>query len=93
MNTTTKAERINLRLDHLSKRKLEKAAFIEGKAVSQYILSNVLKSAEKTINSHEQMVLNKKDAELFFDAIINPPKPNHKLLDAMAEYDTRVAAK
>lgn len=92
-NTAKKKQRINLRLDSSSKEKLEQAALIEGKAVSNYILTNVLASAEKTIRSHESMVLKKRDAEIFFDAIINPPNPNKKLIDALLEYDRRVTSR
>ena len=38
-------------------------------------------------------VASKKDQKLFFDAIINPPKPNKNLLKAAKNYNKLVASK
>ncbi len=52
-----------------------------------------LENADKAIQKHETMALNRRDAERFFDAIINPPALNDKLRTAMDEHGKRVASR
>lgn len=95
MNTVTdiKQDRINLRLKRSVKRVLERAASVEGKTVSNFILTSALAHAEKTIHEHEIMSLNSQDSEAFFNALAKPISFNRKLASAMVEHDQRVSSK
>ena len=88
--TDTKQERINLRLSNSAKMSLERAARLEGKSVSSFILASALVHAEKTIHDHEIMTLNKQDSDAFFDALSKPITFNKKLSDAFEEHSQRV---
>lgn len=90
---TTKNERVNLRLDAAAKRRLERAASVEGKTVSGFILSSALARAEQAIERHETMTLSGRDARAFLDAILDPPKPNARLRKALAEHTRRVVSR
>ena len=48
--TQKKKERINLRLESSAKNIIEKAASLEGKTVSHFMLHSALERAEKTVN-------------------------------------------
>ncbi len=89
----TRKERINLRLDEVAKRRIERAASFEGKTVSGFIVSSALSYADKTIQAHETMTLNRRDALRFFDVIVNPPALNEKLRTAMEEHGKRVVSR
>ena len=89
----TKSERVNLRLNETAKRRIEQAASFEGKTVSGFIVSSALENAEKAIQKHETMALDRRDAKCFFDAIVNPPAPNDKLRTALDEHEKRVASR
>lgn len=89
--TETKQERINLRLKHSAKRALERAASLEGKTVSNFILTSALTHAEKTIHEHEIMRLNSRDSEAFFNALVKPIHFNKRLADAFEEHERRVS--
>jgi uncharacterized protein (DUF1778 family) len=65
----TRQERINLRLKGSAKRALERAASLEGKTVSQFVLTSALAQAEKAIHEHTVMRLNAQDAEVFFERV------------------------
>jgi uncharacterized protein (DUF1778 family) len=91
--TDAPQERINLRLQHSAKRTLERAASFEGKTVSNFILTNALACAEKTIHEHEVMRLNAQDSETFFKALDKPARFNRKLSAALKEYEQRVVSK
>jgi uncharacterized protein (DUF1778 family) len=81
---TIKQERMHIRLDTLSKQKLEKAASYSHKKLSEFVLSQSLAAAENIISEHEQLTLSTNDWELFLDALENPPAKNTKLKEAQA---------
>lgn len=91
--THIKDDRINLRLKHAAKIMLERAASLEGKTVSKFILGSALEHAEKTIHEHEVMNLNAHDSEAFFNALSSPVKFNNKLVAAFEEHEKRVSSK
>jgi uncharacterized protein (DUF1778 family) len=90
---STKSERLNLRLNPAAKRRIEQAASFEGKTVSNFIVSSALATAERTIREHETMVLSRRDAEVFLDAIVDPPRPSARLREALEKHRRRVAAR
>jgi len=81
---TIKQERMHIRLDALSKQKLEKAASYSHKKLSEFVLTQSLAAAENIINEHEQISLSNADWALFLDALENPPAKNAKLKEALA---------
>lgn len=81
---TDKQERMHIRLDALSKQKLEKAASYSHKKLSEFVLSQSLAAAESIISQHEQTTLSQSDWGLFLDALENPPAKNAKLKEALA---------
>ena len=85
-----KRDRMHLRLDAKTKRKLERAAAYEETSVSDFVLANAVAAAERVIDSHEKITLSAKDWEVFYDALINPPEPNEKLKEAARRYRERV---
>ena len=85
-----KRDRMHLRLDVKTKRKLERAAAYEETSVTDFVLANAVAAAERVIGSHEKIVLSAKDWEVFYDALINPPEPNKKLKEAARRYRARV---
>ena len=79
-------ERVYLRLDAGSKRKLEKAAAYAETTMSQFVLRNAIEAAEHTIEGHEKTVLQQEDWDAFNDALVNPPEPNDALKRAVKRY-------
>jgi len=91
--TQNKNERINLRLKSSAKSLIERAAGFEGKTVSHFILSSALEQAEKTVQKHEILILNAKNARKFFECLAAPVRFNRKLASALKEHDQRVVSK
>jgi uncharacterized protein (DUF1778 family) len=84
-----KGERMHLRLDAITKRKLERAAAFEETSVTDFVLANAVAAAERVIDTHEKVTLSAKDWDVFYDALINPPEPNEKLKAAARRYRER----
>jgi uncharacterized protein (DUF1778 family) len=85
-----KRDRMHLRLDAKTKRKLERAAAHEETTVSDFVLANAVAAAERIIDAHEKVALPAADWDIFFDALINPPEPNKTLKEAVRRYRERV---
>jgi uncharacterized protein (DUF1778 family) len=84
-----KRDRMHLRLDAKTKRKLERAAALEEISVSDFVLANAVAAAERVIDAHEKITLSAKDWDVFYDALINPPAPNETLKAAARRYRER----
>ena len=87
---TIKQQRMHIRLDSLSKQKLERAAAYVHKSLSEFVLEQALHAADEVIHEHETMTLSQDDWDVFMDTLENPPKPNTKLKQAFAEHKKHV---
>ena len=86
-----KRERVQLRLDARSKKKLERADAFSGKTVTDFVLSHALDAADRVLAEHEVITLSDEDWDVFFDALVNPPEPNKNLKRAFRRYRERTA--
>ena len=91
--STARTERINLRLSGSAKQRIERAASVEGKTVSAFIVACALEHAERTIDRHDTLVLTSEDAMRFFHALDNPPAPSDRLQAALDEHERRVVSR
>ncbi len=81
-----KRDRMHLRLDSVSKRKLERAAAYTEKTVSEFVLSQALEAADQVLDAHEQHVLTTADWDAFCQALDRPPQPNKALKQGFRWY-------
>lgn len=82
----TKDDRLQVRLDIVSKGVLQRAASYRRKTVSQFVLASALEEAQKIIREMEIVSLSSADWTIFFDALTNPPPPTAALRKAFAKY-------
>lgn len=66
--------------------KISGAAVISGSTLNQFIIQSALEKANATLEQEHILQLTFKDAEVFFEALENPPKPNETLVRAAQEY-------
>lgn len=74
-----KSERISLRLDTVTKQKIEQAAAITQSSINNFILTTTLAKADEIIRQHHEITLNNTDRYIFFDALSNPLSANSAL--------------
>lgn len=89
----TSKERINIRLESNVKSLLERAAGLEGKSVSKFVLHSALEQAKKTVQDHEFMTLNAEYSRIFLDALESGGRFNRNLNNALTEHSRRVTSK
>lgn len=86
MLATTKTERLEARVPVFLKRMVQRAADLQGRSITDFVISTLDKSARETVREHEVMKLNARDSLKLAKALIDPPPPNAALRKAMARH-------
>jgi uncharacterized protein (DUF1778 family) len=80
--------RFDTRLPSKQKQFFERAAIIGGyRNLTDFVIATVQNKAKEIIEEREKILASQKDKEIFFDSLINPPKPNNYLLSAKNDYN------
>lgn len=80
--------RFDTRLSIEQKLFFERAAMLGGyRNLTDFVVSAVQNRAKEIIEESEKILASEKDKEVFFESLINPPKPNRNLLSAKNLYD------
>ena len=79
--------RFDTRLPEEQKQFFERAAVLGGyRSLTDFIVLTVQDRAKEIIEERERVVASQRDKEIFFDALLNPSKPNKALTSAVNEY-------
>ena len=88
MMKTTEAARLELRLPKQKKLFFEEMATMGGfKSLSDFIIHAAEQQASIIAEERNRILASEKDKKVFFDALLNPPKPNQSLKKAMKRYN------
>lgn len=79
--TTT---RLEARVPTNIKQLVEKAAHVQGRSITDFVIVSLEQSARQTLREHEVMQLGREDSLRFAKILIDPPKPNAALKRAFA---------
>jgi uncharacterized protein (DUF1778 family) len=80
------AARLEARISQETKVLIQKAADLEGRTLTDFVVASVQAEAYRVIEQHQTLKLSIEDSEAFVDAILNPPKPNDALKSAASRY-------
>lgn len=89
----TSDDRITARLPRSTRSIIERAAAIYGASINQFIVQAAVERANTVLQNMETVKLSSRDAQLFMDALANPPGPNKKLLDAVHAHDRLIESR
>jgi uncharacterized protein (DUF1778 family) len=79
--------RFDTKLPKEQKQLFERAAALGGyRNLTDFVIVTVQEKAKEIIEEREKILASQKDKEIFFEALLNPPKPNEALLSAKEEY-------
>jgi uncharacterized protein (DUF1778 family) len=78
--------RLEARVSPETKALLQKAADLEGRTLTDFIVASVQAEAQRVIKQYQALALSLEDSEAFVDALLNPPKPNDLLKAAALRY-------
>ena len=77
-----KTERLELRVAASAKRVIQRAMAISGLAAGDL----AYEGARRLLEEHERMVLTGADRDVFLNAILNPPGPTRRLVEALRRH-------
>jgi uncharacterized protein (DUF1778 family) len=79
--------RFDARIPEAQKALFEKAAGLAGyRTLTDFLISSAQEKANAIIEHHNMILASLKDQEIFFNNIIDPPKPNENLKKAFKNY-------
>lgn len=81
-----KDNNINIRAAMNEKELIKKAADMSGLDTSSFMLFHSVEAAKKTISQNDTIALSRQDAEIFVNALLNPPAPNEALKRAFKRH-------
>lgn len=78
--------RLEARISQETKALVQKAADLEGRTLTDFVVASVQAAAYRVIEQHQTLKLSIEDSETFVDAILNSPQPNDALKAAGLRY-------
>jgi uncharacterized protein (DUF1778 family) len=81
-----RAERLEARVTAEQKSLIERAAALQGRTLTDFVLTSVQDAARRAIEEHQQLELSVRDSEAFVDALLNPKPINDRLRDTVRRY-------
>jgi uncharacterized protein (DUF1778 family) len=81
-----KVERLEARISPQEKAIFAKAAAVQGRTLSEFVVSSLHDAASRVIESYEIIRLAEQDREAFINALLNPPEPSENLRAAAKRY-------
>ncbi len=91
---TLEKSRFDTRLPKEQKEFFEYAANLGGfRTLTEFVIFSLQKQASNIVETYNSILASKKDQEIFFKAIMNPPKPNESLKKAALRFNKATADK
>lgn len=85
-----KGERLEVRVTKEQKELFQRAADLQGRSLTDFVISSVAEAAKQAIQEHEIMILSARDRAVFVEALLNPPEPSNKLRAAAKRYKQKM---
>jgi uncharacterized protein (DUF1778 family) len=92
MTTIISPARLEARISQEAKALVQKAADLQGRTLTDFVVASVQAEACRVIEQHQTLKLSGEDSEAFVDAILNPPQPNEALKSAAFRYKKLLSA-
>ena len=81
-----KLARLEARVSIHEKKLFKRAAAIQGRSLTEFLVGCAHDAAKRTVQEHEVMELSARDQKTFVAALLNPPAPGKRLRDAAKRY-------
>jgi len=82
--------RVDFRLTAEQKALFERAAAIEGRTLSEFLVRSADARAREVVRDHDVWVLSAAGAEQLVSLLLNPPEPNERLRALFRDYNANV---
>jgi uncharacterized protein (DUF1778 family) len=86
-----KPERLEARVTREQKHLIQRAAELEGRSITDFLVASAQSAAQQVIQEHETLRLTAKEREVFVQALMDPAPPTEKLRRAVRRYKETVS--
>ncbi len=87
-----KAARLEARLTADQKELLQRAASLQGRSLTDFVVESAQAAALRTVRDYEVLRLNARDSEAFVAALLEEPEPDERLKAAYERYKQRTGS-
>jgi uncharacterized protein (DUF1778 family) len=81
-----RSERLEARVTAEQKILIEHAAALQGRTVTDFVLTSLQDAARRAIEDHQRLDLSVRDSQAFVEALLNPQPVNDRLRDTVRRY-------
>lgn len=81
-----RSQRLEARVTAEQKTLIERAAALQGRTVTDFVLTSVQDAARRAIEAHQQFEMSVRDSEAFVEALLNPEPVNDRLRDTIRRF-------
>ena len=86
MTTQAKLRRLEARITEEQKARFERAARLQGRTLTDFVIGTMEEAAAKVIQQHSVLTLSAQDSLGFAQAILESPAPSSAFLGAVDDY-------
>src|SRR5580704_2743545 len=79
-------QRLEARVTPDQKELIERAACVQGRTVTDFVVSTLQEAAKQAIADHTVWKLTQEQQKVFLDALTKPPAPNQELQEAYKRF-------
>lgn len=83
-----RAYRFDARINEAQKTLIQRAADLEGRTMTDFVLHSAELAAERTIQDRAMVILSARETEAFVDAVLSPRQPGSVLRAGAQQYKT-----
>jgi uncharacterized protein (DUF1778 family) len=84
---TSKDERVEARVTAEIKKLFLRAAALEGRSVTDFIVHSSVEAAKRVIRENDYLEFSQRDRIAFVEAVLNPPLPGERLKRAAQRHE------
>ena len=84
-----RTERLEARISKEQKQLLMRAAALEGRSLSDFVIGSAQAAARETVRDHDLLVLGRQDQAAFVAALLDDAPPGERLRAAAQRYTER----
>ncbi|MDZ5647461.1 DUF1778 domain-containing protein [Nitrospirillum sp. BR 11828] len=81
-----RSERLEARITAEQKDLIERAAALQGRSITDFVLTSVQDAARRAIDEHQRLELSIRDSQAFVEALSKPQPVNDRLRDTIRRY-------
>jgi uncharacterized protein (DUF1778 family) len=77
-----RGERLEARVSRETKTLCQKAAAIQGRSLTDFVINSAVEAAKRTVHENQLLKLTQRDRVAFVETLLNAPAPNTRLRKA-----------